>query len=677
MQGTRQDFVEKREWESGGAWLRARLGAAFSPAPNFGLARWLFLRLLGVAYLAAFLSLAVQIQGLIGQRGILPASEYLTAVRQVTGGDRYYLLPTICWLDASDAMLNGLCIGGAVLAGLLIVGVAPAPVLFFLWAAYLSLMGVGQVFLGYQWDSLLLETGFLAIFIAPLQAWPRPARAVAPTGISLWLLRWLLFRLLFGSGMVKLLSGDPTWRKLTALRYHYWTQPLPTWTSWYLFQMPGWFQSQSVLFTFLTEILLPLGIFGPRRLRHIACAGAVALQLLIAATGNYGFFNLLTITLCVLLLDDEFFPLRWRTWLSPSGAPPAGGARWSGWLLGPVMSILFALSLVPFLASVGLTGWWPGWLLTGYRAVSGFHVVNNYGLFAVMTTERREIIVEGSDDGQTWLPYEFKWKPGDVRRRPGFTGLHMPRLDWQMWFAALGSFRQSPWFGRFLMRLGEGSPEVLALLERNPFPDRPPHYLRAAFFDYHFTDLAARHASGAWWQRDLLGLYCPMLAPAGENERGVLNRSRSHVGASPFMVPALHTLHQFRQSTSHAALVLEGPTIPVQPLEPVRHAENGPRFIQHSDQRLLFHGEGPHARIGPQTSDAQGFLIGHETSQQASEINRDVIDLDTAKVDHAGERLFGKEQMIVPDITETRLERERALDPRRQGSRHMSGPVAK
>jgi hypothetical protein len=494
-------------------WLRkgSLFGSATSPR-EFFLSRWLFLRSLGLVYLAAFISLWGQIRGLIGSHGILPVADYLSAVSEATGPERYYLVPTLCWLDSTDQFLGGLCAGGAALAALLILGVAPLPVLLLLWAFYLSLTVAGQGFLSYQWDALLLETGFLAIWFAPPQLWPRRGSEAPPPRAILCLFRWLLFRLVFGSGVVKLLSGDESWRSLRALHYHYETQPLPTWTSWYMQQLPGWFQQVSVLFTFASELLVPLLILGPRRCRHVACGGIVALQILIAATGNYGFFNLLTIALCLPLLEDDFFPARLRAMLT-SPAEPAGSRRgWSGWLILPVAAGIMLLTLMPFVQNCGLSAYWPAWLTPVHRAVASFRSVNSYGLFAVMTTRRPEIVVEGSDDGRTWRPYEFRWKPGDPSRRPRFTGVHMPRLDWQMWFAALGNYRQNSWFVDFLIRLLQGAPEVLGLLDRNPFPDGPPRYVRAVLYEYHFTDSATRHESGTWWRREPIHLYCPVLS---------------------------------------------------------------------------------------------------------------------------------------------------------------------
>jgi hypothetical protein len=498
-----------------GAWWHGRFAFGSAAArPDFWLSRWLFLRLLGCVYLAAFLSLWVQVTGLIGRRGILPVSDYLAAVWRYAGSDGYYLVPTLCWLDASDQFLNGLCGGAVLLSGLLIGGAAPGPVLLLLWAFYLSLVIAGQQFLSYQWDALLLETGFLAIFYAPWGMWPRLTRETRPSPVMCWLLRWLLFRLVFSSGVVKLLSGDETWRNLTALQYHYETQPLPTWTSWYMHQLPAWFQHISVLATFVAELMVPLLLFGSRRCRHVACLGIVGLQLLIAATGNYGFFNLLTVALCVSQLDDGFFPARWRQrWLpaAETKAPPQKRHGY-GWLFTPVAGVLLLLTIAPFLANMGLLAYLPSWLVRTYRIAAAFQSVNSYGLFAIMTTKRPEIVVEGSNDGTTWLPYEFKWKPGEVNRRPPFAGPHLPRLDWQLWFAALGSYHDDPWFRHFLIRLMQGEPEVVALLERNPFPKQPPRYLRAVLYEYHFTDRAGRNEDGAWWRREFKGLYSPVFS---------------------------------------------------------------------------------------------------------------------------------------------------------------------
>ena len=478
-------------------------------APTYRAANAVFLRLLGFCYLAAFLSLWLQVDGLIGSRGILPVKDFLEAVRGQLGGVRWSLFPTLCWIDPGDGFLHFLCAGGAGAALLLLAGLVPVPALFLSWVFYLSLSIAGQEFLEFQWDFLLLETGFLALWLAPPKRWRFGSSLQAPR-VARVLLLWLLFRLMFSSGFAKLASGDPGWRNLTALTYHYWTQPLPPWTAWFIDKLPLGFQRFSCLFMFAVELGAPFLILTPRRLRLAGAAAMAGLEAIIAATGNYAFFNLLTIALCVLLVDEASFPRRFLRRAASDPTPARG--RWSRWVVGPVAAVLFLASFVPFFG--GTLRWrlpWPGFVIALARAGVPFRSIGMYGLFSVMTTSRAEILVEGSADGVTWLPYEFRWKPGDVERRPGFVAPHQPRLDWQMWFAALGRCEDNPWFAAFANRLLEGSPPVLRLLARNPFPNGPPRYVRATAYAYRFTDAATRRQTGAWWQRRLLGPYCPML----------------------------------------------------------------------------------------------------------------------------------------------------------------------
>jgi len=474
---------------------------------SYAVARSIFLRALGAVYFAAFLSLWVQVDGLIGSRGILPGRDYLATIRDADRSfiGEFFRLPTLGWISSSDSFLHLLCIGGAILAGVLILGLFPLPVLVLLWLCYLSLVNVGQVFLGYQWDGLLLEAGFLAIFFAPL-TWRLKASGSAPSRIVLLLLRWLLFRLMFLSGLVKLIYGADTWRALTAMHFHYQTQPLPTWTSWYANLAPNWFAALSVLSVFFVELLVPILFFSRRSRRIFACAITILFQILIAATGNYGFFNLLAVVLCLTLIDDAAWSR--LAWFTRAGHQAGWrGREFAAWVTVPLALLLFPLTLVPACGRIGLGALVPRPLENLWVALSPFESINAYGLFAQMTTRRLELIVEGSDDGKQWTPYEFKWKPGDVNRPPGFCGPHMPRLDWQMWFAALDveQGQLDGWVPRFLDRLHEGSPAVLGLLRENPFPRRPPRYLRILVYDYRFTTSAQRSSSGAWWRRDYLG----------------------------------------------------------------------------------------------------------------------------------------------------------------------------
>jgi hypothetical protein len=501
-----------RQVRDTGARAWRKLEGTGADKATYWLTRWLFLRLLGLIYLIAFVSLWVQIEGLIGSNGILPASPYLEAVAAQNGPERFWWLPTLCWISAGDGFLHFLCGGGAVLALLLIAGVAPMPSLALLWLFYLSLSVVGREFLSFQWDALLLETGLLAIFLAPRSWLPGLRRETPPSLTVIWLLRWLLFRLMFMSGAVKLLSNDATWWNLTALQVHYQTQPLPTWIGWYAHQLPGWVQQLSCAVMFGIELAVPFLILGPRRCRQIAGACFAGLMLLIAVTGNYCFFNWLTVALCLPLFDDRF----WRGlrpgkpmggFAGPSSDAKRSPLRLAG--LGLLAGVILAVSGVQTAARVLRTGKFPGPLLRLAGLVSPLRSINGYGLFAVMTTTRPEIIVEGSNDGIVWRPYEFKWKPGDLERAPAFVAPHQPRLDWQMWFAALGDVRGNPWFVNFLVRLLQGSPQVLALVETNPFPDAPPRMVRAGLYEYRFTDFATRRSEGAWWRREARGSYCP------------------------------------------------------------------------------------------------------------------------------------------------------------------------
>ena len=486
------------------------------PNRDFTMARWAFARVLGAVFFCAFASLGLQIRGLAGARGIVPAEPWLEAVWSRLGAAALWQVPTLCWISAGDWMLVLLCLVGVALAVVLIWGECfPGLCAWLLWGLYLSLCWVTNPFLGFQWDALLLETALLAAVWLPWQWRPDWQRHSLRTDAARWLLWWLLFRLMFQSGVVKLASGDPTWHGLTALDYHFETQPLPLWTAWLAHQLPEWLLCLVTFLMFVIEFLAPLLIIAPRRWRHGAAATLIALQLIIAATGNYAFFNFLTIGLCLLLFDDKAWPARWRARLglkaaAQESAPPE---MWARWTAGALLALVFLITVQPLLSSLGLVRKWPAPLAALRGAVAPFWSFNGYGLFAVMTTERHEIVVEGSNDGVLWREYEFPWKPGDVRRRPGLVAPHQPRLDWQMWFAALGSVQQNPWFVQFLVRLLEGSPEVLALMEKNPFPDRPPTFVRAVVYDYHFT----RFGDGqpGWWKRQPLGLYCQPITLKG------------------------------------------------------------------------------------------------------------------------------------------------------------------
>jgi hypothetical protein len=491
-------------------------------ARDYTLTAAVTLRSLGLVYALAILSLWVQIDGLIGSRGILPIDAFLTRVAARVGDDAFWYLPTLVWLAPGDGILHALCAAGTVLALMLAAGFLPTVALVGLWVIYLSLTVAGQDFLGFQWDNLLLETGLLAIILVPPGLRLGVGRVRAPSPFALFLFRWLVFRLMLGSGLVKLASGDPSWwPDLTALTYHYETTCLPVWVGWFVHQAPLWVHRVSCALVLASELVVPFFVFGPRCLRLAAFWIFVAQQAGIALTGNYGFFNVLTVVLCFSLLDDAAWPRRRRRdEAAPLARPPI--KAWSFGAVAPLGGVILVLGLVSVVGQLdralqrfdrGMAIVWPAPILRLAEAADPFRSVNGYGLFARMTKNRPEIVVEGSDDAVTWRPYAFRWKPGDVHARPRFVAPHQPRLDWQMWFAALGNPRTNPWFILFLHRLLEGSPAVVGLLADNPFPNAPPRYVRAVLYDYHFT--RRDDPDGAWWKREPLGLYA---APFGRSE---------------------------------------------------------------------------------------------------------------------------------------------------------------
>ncbi len=498
---------------------------------TYHIASALFLRLLGLIYLIAFVSLWIQIDGLIGDHGILPVKNFLDAMRgyfaqQIPPASPVWNLPTLVWLNPHDGFLHLLCAAGAICSALLTLGVLPILNLVLLWLLYLSLVIAGQEFLSFQWDILLLETGFVAIFLAPFVVRSRFFQDRHPPRIAIWLVWWLLFRLMFESGAVKLSwnawqtgpDGLPvanTWSSLTALEYHYWTQPLPIWTSWYADKLPSWFQKVSVVFVFAVELVLPWFIFGPRRFRYLAFGGISLLMFLIAATGNYNFFNLLAFALALTLLDDRAWPnfLRQRITCSDGSLLLPSRMRWRYFALVPFA--LFALLIGSLQLEEAV---FPAKLrdssLESKLHIGQFCLVNGYGLFRQMTERRPEIVIEGSYDGSKWMPYEFRWKPGDPSRRPRLVAPHQPRLDWQMWFEALrleqvykatGEIdprNMSAWFQSFLVKLSAGEPAVVGLLKYNAFETAPPKFVRIVLYQYRFTTSDEGRQTGDWWHRE-------------------------------------------------------------------------------------------------------------------------------------------------------------------------------
>ena len=465
--------------------------------PRYEFVSFLFLRLFGLITLSAFVSFAVQAQGLIGSRGILPLTDLVDALAGRLGPERFFLMPMVFWLYDSDVAIQAVCWAGAGLSLLLVVNLAPRLSLVLLYALYLSLFYAGQTFMNFQWDTFLLETGFVALLMS-----------VARTP-GIWLSRWLLFRFMFMSGVVKLISGDPNWQNLSALSYHFLTQPLPTPLAWYAAQLPPGLLKVATGGAFFVELILPFLIFCPRRLRFFSAFGILLLQSWILLTGNYNWFNLQTMLLCLPLFDDAALrriPPRRLIGLLQSRARNQAPRRAATVVVSAVAALMVFCSLVQMDERFG--GDPPQAALAVDGLIEPFHIVSPYGLFAVMTTTRDEIVIEGSYDGVEWRDYEFCYKPGDVARRPPWNIPHQPRLDWQMWFAALDDTHRPPWFSRFLEQLLENEPTVTALLETNPFPDKPPIYVRAQFYDYAYAGNEEK-ATGRWWNRRLLQLYFP------------------------------------------------------------------------------------------------------------------------------------------------------------------------
>src|SRR5216683_3036457 len=484
----------------GSAVTRLLWGNDVRPPTYFWARRW-FLHALGLIYLIAFVSLWVQADGLVGGNGVSPVNQFLPGVREQFGRQAYSLLPTLCWFNSSNAFLHFLCGGGVFLSLLLIAGIVPVVSLIALFVFYLSLTIAGQTFLSFQWDILLLETGFLAIFLAPWQLWPKRGREPPVSRAAFFLLKLLLFKLMVMSGVVKLTSGDDCWWNLTALDYHYWSQPLPTVFAWYADKGPEWFKHFSVAFCLVVEIIVPFFIWAPRRLRLIACSLLVFLQIAIAITGNYCFFNLVTIALCLLLIDDAVVASPSRgVVLSRSGVTATERRGYNLPMYGAVALIIFILPLNAWLVFSAFepAAQMPKIIRSASERIEPFRIINGYGLFRVMTKDRGEIIIEGSTDGVDWRAYEFKWKPGDVMRAPAWCAPHQPRLDWQMWFAALEPPQQNPWLAGLVVRLFQNKVGVIHLLKGDPFPNSPPRYIRAEFYRYRFTTFREHRKTDAW-----------------------------------------------------------------------------------------------------------------------------------------------------------------------------------
>ncbi|MFB6226163.1 MAG: lipase maturation factor family protein [Candidatus Paceibacteria bacterium] len=461
---------------------------------NFSI--YIFKRALAVIYFIAFLSFLFQAEGLIGSSGILPAVEYFKLIKSKLGLFQALVFkPSIFLFFTSDFVIKLVPTLGVIFSVILFFNIHERIVLFILYILYLSITVGGQQFMAFQWDSLLLEAGFLAIFLQ------------YNSSLAVWLFRWLLFRLMFGSGISKLMSGDSLWWNLTALKHHHLTQPLPTFLAWYFDKMPLWFHKLSTGFVLAIELIVPFFYFLQNKFRAAAGVITVILMALISLTGNYTLFTFLTASLVLFLINN----FQWSRLIKPLWIQKVlnrikrHSSNLKAYLAPVVGSLIFLFSLLLFSRQLQIN---PIDVISLLRPVQSYRIVNTYGLFANMTHPRYEIIIQGSRNGKNWKNYDFKYKPGELSEPPTWVQPHQPRLDWQMWFASLSSFERQVWFQRFIIKLMQNSPPVVDLLEKNPFPIHPPQYIRAVKYKYEFTDFN----STKWWKRERVGIYLPTVS---------------------------------------------------------------------------------------------------------------------------------------------------------------------
>ena len=510
--------------------------------------RWLFLRALGLIYFSAFFSLVFQIRGLIGPDGILPAGPYLQQIAQSLGHvERLWYAPTVLWLSSGQHMLLALCWVGIIASATLVLNLWPRAMLVICFVCFLSFISAAQDFSSYQSDGMLLEAGFISLFFVPPGFRPGLGRLHPPSRASLFLLQWEWFRIYFQSGAVKLLSGDPQWRNFTAMDDYYQNGPLPTWLGWYVQHLPHRFHAFTVGATLVLELGLVWMMFLPRRWRIFLCFIVTLWQIPVILTANYAFLNYLVLAMGVLLLDDGFFRrllLRWKNSLisGATGVPardreeekaerdPEGSpATWKQRVSRHWRAIGLAVSAVMLTWIFYATTAELIWMFSRVPipsspvvALEPFRIANQYGLFAVMTRGRYEVEFQGSEDGQNWRAYPFCYKPQALNEPPRIYAPYQPRFDWNLWFASLASWRESPIVPNTEMKLLSNSKDVLSLFAANPFSREPPKQIRAVLWQYWFTPLAEKRATGMWWKREYLGLYAPTLQREADGKISVV-----------------------------------------------------------------------------------------------------------------------------------------------------------
>lgn len=467
---------------------------------DYNIASWVFSKTLSLSYFIAFLSLTPQLLGLYGRQGILSIDHLLNILDKEMRLERFYHVPSVFWFFSSDMALKAVCFIGMMAASLAFLGFSQTYMFLICFICYLSFVSCGQIFLSYQWDILLLEFGFLGLFYGPFQwEWiPFGAHVLHPILYGLTLL--LLFKLMFLSGVVKLTNKDVTWKNLTALDYHFWTQPLPTPIAFFMDKLPLGVKKVCTLVMFFIELIIPFFIFIPGSLQTAAVVLLITLQILIISTGNFGFFNLMTLGLCLGVLPDSSWGFK-INWLNTTSIPDLR-AFLPALILLPSSFFWFYKSL--FEKSKALD-----FMLPFMRFFYPFRISNPYGLFAIMTKNRPELVLEGSNDGVHWHEYELYYKPTSLKKMPPLVAPHQPRLDWQLWFAALESFNDNLWLQNLITRIFQGSQDVLIFFAKDPFKGQTPKALRILRYKYKFTSFKEWRTEGVWWKRELVGPYSP------------------------------------------------------------------------------------------------------------------------------------------------------------------------
>jgi hypothetical protein len=453
--------------------------------------RFLFERALALSYLVAFLVAAHQFVPLLGEHGLEPVPRFISFVPFRASPSLFFAFPN----DRAFTIAAWAGVALSVLAFTSLpahAGSLPnALVWIALWALYLSFVNVGQTFYGFGWETLLLEAGFLTIFSG--------GSATEPSRVLIWLYRWLLFRLMFGAGLIKL-RGDACWRDLTCLDYYFETQPMPNPLSWYFHWLPRSILHSGVVVNHVVEIGVPFGFFLPQPFAGAAGILTILFQLILIVSGNLSWLNWLTIVLAIPTISD-----RWLAWLPAVQPPLLAEPMVLRVAVYAVTAVVALLSIAPVANMLS-----PNQVMN--TSFEPLHIVNTYGAFGSITRERNEIVIEGTLDERPaetseWREYEFKGKPGDLARRPPQVAPYHMRLDWLMWFAALSSPAEQPWFGPFIASLLAGDRNTLSLMRTNPFPDHPPRAVRAVYYRYRFTTPAERRQTGRWWNRERLGIY--------------------------------------------------------------------------------------------------------------------------------------------------------------------------